>query len=55
MESYINYITTIASGDEEIQPLHGIVPFASLEERIAPDLKGFLGMGPVRVGNQAAS
>src|SRR5277367_1349457 len=53
MESYINYITTIASGDEEIQPLHGIVPFASLEERIAPDLKGFLGMGPVRVGNQA--
>src|SRR5271167_2511689 len=55
MESYINYITTIASGDEEIQPLHGIVPFAPLEERIAPDLKGFLGMGPVRVGNQAAS
>ena len=55
MESYINYITTIASVDEEIQPLHGIVPFSPLEERIAPDLKGFLGMGPVRVGNQAAS
>ena len=35
--------------------MHGIVPFSSLEERIAPDLKGFLGMGPVRVGNQAAS
>ena len=55
MESYINYITTIASVDEEIRPLHGIVPFSPLEERIAPDLKGFLGMGPVRVGNQAAS
>ena len=55
MESYINYITTIASVDEEIRPLHGIVPFSPLEERIAPDLKGFLGQGPVRVGNQAAS
>ena len=55
MESYINYITTIASTDEEIQPLHGIVPFTPLEERSAPDLKGFLGMGPVRVGNQAAT
>ena len=55
MESYINYITTIASVDDEMQPLHGIVPFTPLEERIAPDLKGFLGMGPVRVGNQAAS
>ena len=37
-----------------IQPVHGIVPFSSLEETIAPDLKGFLGHGPVRVGNQAA-
>ena len=55
MESYINYITTIASVDGEIRPLHGIVPFSSLEERIAPDLKGFLGQGPVRIGNQAAN
>ncbi len=55
MESYINYITTIASVDEEIQPLHGIVPFSPLEEWSAPDLKGFLGEGPVRVGNQAAT
>ena len=29
-------------------------PSASLEETIAPDLKGFLGHGPVRVGNQAS-
>ena len=35
--------------------MHGIVPFSSLEETIAPDLKGFLGHGPVRVGNQAAN
>ena len=37
-----------------MRPVHGIVPFSSLEETIAPDLKGFLGHGPVRVGNQAA-
>ncbi len=54
MESYINYITTIATDPQTIQPVHGIVPFSSLDERIAPDLKGFLGYGPVRVGNQAA-
>ena len=55
MESYINYITTIAADGEDMQPVHGIVPFSSLEETIAPDLKGFLGHGPVRVGNQAAT
>jgi GH15 family glucan-1,4-alpha-glucosidase len=54
MESYIHYITTIATDASKIQPVHGIVPFSSLEETIAPDLKGFLGHGPVRVGNQAA-
>ena len=53
MESYINYITTIATDVQNIRPVHGIVPFSSLEETIAPDLKGFLGHGPVRVGNQA--
>ncbi|SDR08526.1 Glucoamylase (glucan-1,4-alpha-glucosidase), GH15 family [Rhizobiales bacterium GAS191] len=58
MEAYINYITTIAVEVEDVQPLqpvHGIVPFTPLDETIAPDLKGFLGQGPVRVGNQAAS
>ena len=54
MESYIHYITTIATDPSKMQPVHGIVPFSSLEETIAPDLKGFLGQGPVRVGNQAA-
>jgi GH15 family glucan-1,4-alpha-glucosidase len=54
MESYIHYITTIATIGEDIRPVHGIVPYASLEETTATDLKGFLGHGPVRVGNQAA-
>ncbi|MBV8323653.1 MAG: glycoside hydrolase family 15 protein, partial [Hyphomicrobiales bacterium] len=53
MESYILYITTIATDPHTIQPVHGIVPFSSLEETIALDLKGFLGHAPVRVGNQA--
>ncbi len=53
MESYIHYITTIAIDSGPIQPLHGIIPFTPLEEWIAPDLSGFLGHGPVRVGNQA--
>ena len=35
-------------------PVHGIVPFTSMEETVTPDLKGFLGHRPVRVGNQAA-
>ena len=54
MEAYINCITTIATDAAHMQPVHGIVPFSSLDEWIAPDLKGFLGQGPVRIGNQAS-
>jgi GH15 family glucan-1,4-alpha-glucosidase len=55
MESYLNYITTVAvNSDGVLKPVYGIVHTASLEERIAPDLQGYLGMGPVRLGNQAA-
>ena len=46
MEAYINYITTIATAGENMRPVHGIVPFSSLEETIAPDLKGFSATGP---------
>lgn len=53
MESYILYITTIATGGGPMRPVHGIVPFTPLDEVVAPDLAGFLGHGPVRVGNQA--
>jgi GH15 family glucan-1,4-alpha-glucosidase len=55
MEEYINYITNIAvEAERPLRPVYGIVPAESLDERIAPDLAGFLGWGPVRVGNQAA-
>lgn len=54
MESYINYFTTIAAaGASSMQPVHGIIPFSSLDEVVAPDLKGYRGQGPVRMGNQA--
>jgi len=55
MEAYINYFTTIAAaGAARMQPVHGIIPSRSLEEVVVPNLKGFMGQGPVRVGNQAA-
>ena len=55
METYINYITAIAVDvDRPLRPVYGIIHNQSLEERIAPDLAGFRGMGPVRIGNQAA-
>ncbi len=54
MEEYIHYITNIAvDGERPLRPVYSIVPSEPLEEWIAPDLAGFQGMGPVRVGNQA--
>ncbi|MBE0592790.1 MAG: glycoside hydrolase family 15 protein, partial [Gemmatimonadales bacterium] len=55
MESYIDYIATIAASDADgLRPLYGIVHDQPTTERIAPELEGFLGQAPVRVGNQAA-
>jgi len=55
MEGYLNYITTIALESEPpLQPVYSLVHNQPLTERIVPDLAGFRGMGPVRVGNQAS-
>ena len=55
MESYIHYFTTIATRETgTLPPVHGVVPFTSLEETTTPALKGYRGCGPVRIGNQAA-
>jgi GH15 family glucan-1,4-alpha-glucosidase len=55
MEGYLNYITTIAVDTEPpLQPVYGIIHNQPLTECIATDLAGYRGMGPVRVGNQAA-
>ncbi|WP_370599641.1 glycoside hydrolase family 15 protein [Pseudomonas nitroreducens] len=53
MEGYIDFITTVASGDAELKPLYGIIPDMDLTERDEPNLAGFSGHAPVRVGNQA--
>jgi GH15 family glucan-1,4-alpha-glucosidase len=53
MEQYIAYILSIAGNEETLKPCYGIVPSEDLTEWIAPDLKGFEGHGPVRIGNAA--
>jgi GH15 family glucan-1,4-alpha-glucosidase len=55
MEDFISYIVGIAANNgETMRPVYGIVPSDSLEEQIAPHLKGYRGDGPVRIGNAAA-
>ena len=55
MESYLGYITNIATDHAaSLKPVYGIVHDEPLIEKIAPNLKGFAGSGPVRIGNQAA-
>jgi GH15 family glucan-1,4-alpha-glucosidase len=55
MENFINYLTTVVAEDgATLQPLHSIVPGLPLEELHADALDGFLGHGPVRIGNAAA-
>ena len=54
MENYLTYIRDIIAltkGDH-VQPVFGIGLEANIEEGEA-DLPGYLGMGPVRIGNQA--
>jgi len=53
MEEYITYILSIAGNEDTLKPVYGIVPNADLTEWTAPDLKGFEGHGPVRIGNAA--
>jgi GH15 family glucan-1,4-alpha-glucosidase len=55
MEDFIRYITNVAALDPEcrLRPLYAVVPGRPLTETIAPALEGYLGMGPVRIGNAA--
>jgi GH15 family glucan-1,4-alpha-glucosidase len=55
MEDFISYIVGIAANNSEaLQPVYGVVPSDSLDEEVAPHLKGYRGDGPVRIGNAAA-
>ena len=53
MEQYLRYLFNIATSDGVLQPMYGIGGEARLTEYEAPDLAGYRGMGPVRVGNAA--
>lgn len=55
MEEYLGYIADIVGESEHghLRPCYGITRRADLQERIAPALAGYRGMGPVRIGNQA--
>ncbi len=54
MEDFILFVLNVASGDvESIRPVYAIVPSDPMDEWIAPDLAGFGGDGPVRIGNAA--
>lgn len=55
MERYLQFIVNIAAGaaNNNLQPVYNIAGKADLTEREIPSLAGYLGMGPVRSGNQA--
>ncbi len=54
MEDFIAFVLNIAADETGmLKPVYGIVPTDPLDEWIAPNLKGFQGHGPVRVGNAA--
>lgn len=57
MEAYLHFIDNIAMSSPigELQPLYGISGDPRAEESIVPTLRGYRGMGPVRVGNGAAT
>lgn len=57
MVTYLGFVLDIVHGQEsaELPPLFTVAPGMDVEERIAPDLPGYNGDGPVRVGNAAAT
>ncbi len=56
MEDYLRWLGNVVAkaADGHIQPLYGIGLEQELPEVIVPHMAGYRGMGPVRVGNQAA-
>lgn len=55
MERYLHFIVNIAAGSDRgrLQPVYGVNGRAALIEREVDTLRGYRGMGPVRIGNQA--
>lgn len=57
MVTYLGFVLDIVHGQAaaELPPLFAVAPGMELEERTAPDLPGYNGDGPVRVGNAAST
>ena len=56
MEEFISFTLSIAANpDQELRPLYSVVPTTTIQERTAPDLQGYRGDGPVRIGNAAVN
>jgi GH15 family glucan-1,4-alpha-glucosidase len=56
MEDFISFILGIAANNEEmLRPVYSIVPTDPMDERIAENLIGYRGDGPVRIGNAAVA
>jgi GH15 family glucan-1,4-alpha-glucosidase len=55
MEDYFQWMMNIVATarDNHLQPVYGVGLESQLTERFAPQLPGYRGFGPVRVGNQA--
>ncbi len=54
MEKYFSYVSDISFSEKgRFQPLYGITGQKHLLEEIMDHLDGYLGNGPVRIGNQA--
>ncbi|RYG86715.1 MAG: glycoside hydrolase family 15 protein [Alphaproteobacteria bacterium] len=55
LEGYLGYLRNIVDAAQGglIQPLYGVLGETKIAERVALDLPGYRGMGPVRVGNEA--
>jgi len=57
MERFIDYVTNIIAMERgpNLKPVYAVLPEMALEERVAPDLAGYRGIGPVRIGNDAVN
>lgn len=57
MERFIRFIIDAVLRDDDvaIAPLYPVSPAVNSDERTAPALQGYCGMGPVRIGNAAVS
>lgn len=55
MERYLGYVVNIVAGAPEwrLQPVYSLSGRTVTEEHTVESLRGYRGMGPVRVGNQA--